>query len=88
MTDEDVEDQFLRRPIGLAFDSAGDLYAVNYEGAGVTRITPDGVESIFTTTSTSPRYIAIRSDPVPEPSALALSAMGVFGLAALRNRKV
>src|SRR5262249_8004268 len=50
----------LNSPGGLAFDSAGNLYAVNY--FTVTRIAPDGTTSIFTDSGLNgPSLIAIWS---------------------------
>jgi len=69
--------------IGLAFDSTGNLYATN--SGGVVKITPNGVVSPFwflpgdDTTS----YIAIAA---PEPSTLALLALGAIGSFSVRRR--
>jgi hypothetical protein len=42
----------LSGPIGLAFDSDGNLYVVNNLTSTITKITPDGTESLFATTAT------------------------------------
>ena len=37
-------------PIGLAFDSAGNLYAANYGANTIEKFTPGGVGSVFANT--------------------------------------
>ena len=51
----------LSGPIGLAFDSDGNLYVVNNLTSTIEQITPDGTESIFATTGFSPAFIAVQN---------------------------
>jgi DNA-binding beta-propeller fold protein YncE len=71
------------RPRGLAFDSAGNLYAT-CSGAGfhsILKFTPDGVGSIFADTGpNTPGYLAI----LPEPSTAFLLVWPVL-LVAIRG---
>ena len=72
----------LNCPIGLAFDSAGDLYAANNTDGTIEKFTPDGHGTVFATGLALPEYIAI--DTTPEPATLSLLAVGALGL--LRRR--
>ena len=46
-------------PVGLAFDSAGNLYAANYDNNTIEKFTPGGVGSLFASTGLSnPRGLA------------------------------
>ncbi len=44
----------LQEPDGLAFNSSGDLFAANFEGTTVTKITPGGVTSTFASGMNNP----------------------------------
>ncbi len=80
---------------GLAFDSAGNLFAsiapapVNYGYNGsIIEITPGGVVSTFASGLDSPEGIAFQGVtlPVPEPSALGLLAVCSIALLVRRRR--
>jgi hypothetical protein len=73
--------------IGLAVDSADDLYAVTANGftAQVQRFTPDGAGSVFASSGLyNPMFIAI----IPEPSTWALFSLGFSALSAFRRSRV
>ena len=70
---------------GLAFDSAGNLFA-SKDGAGhIFEFTPGGVQSTFTTALTYPGNLAF--SPVPEPSFFGLLAIGAAALGFGRARR-
>ena len=46
----------LNGPTGLAFDSAGNLYAANDAGSNILQFTPGGVGSIFASTGLTRPY--------------------------------
>ena len=76
----------VNNPAGLAFDSAGDLFVSGYYGGNnITEITPAGARSTFASGLGDPNGLAFQ--PVPEPSALVLLAVGVTGLL-VRRRKL
>jgi hypothetical protein len=62
---------------GLAFNSAGDLFAAASSGP-IIEITPGGTQSIFASESGIPAQLAFQ--PVPEPSAFALLGIGAAGM--------
>jgi DNA-binding beta-propeller fold protein YncE len=65
----------LNSPQGLAFDSAGNLYAANYGGNTIEKFTPGGVGSVFANTGLSnPTFLAFAT---PEPSTWAMFASGI-----------
>jgi hypothetical protein len=74
-------------PQSLAIDSAGDLFiADNGPGDGnIEEITSTGSDKIFTTDVAIPEGLAFQ--PVPEPSVLALLAMGASAMALRLRRK-
>lgn len=78
---------------GIAFDSAGFLYAANPASNAIEKFTPGGVSSVFADTAdglSSPSFVAIRNDNVPEPSAWAMLGLGLpalLGAARLRRRE-
>src|SRR5580700_2868411 len=43
----------LKYPLGMAFDSAGDLYVVNFSTNTIVKFTPQGVGSVFATNGIS-----------------------------------
>ena len=71
-------------PWGLAFNSAGDLFEADYSGH-IYEFTPGGVQSTFASGLNDP--IGLAFQPVPEPSALGLLAVGVTALL-VRHRKL
>src|SRR5208282_1097228 len=84
----------LIHPEGLAFDSAGDLFASDFgSGSGgigsIYEFTPGGVRSTFASGLAGPETgLAFQGQtlPVPEPSVLGLLAIGVTALLARRRR--
>jgi hypothetical protein len=65
-------------PYGLAFDSAGNLYASNYNDNTIEKFTPGGVGSVFANTGLSnPTFLAFST---PEPSTWAMFAIGIVAL--------
>jgi len=81
----------LSGPNGLAFNSAGDLFVANFTGGSITEFTPGGVQSTFASglASDGPTVLAFQGEslPVPEPSALGLLAVGMFGITLLRRHQ-
>jgi glucose/arabinose dehydrogenase len=75
----------LNGPWGLAFNSAGDLFVGEDSGNSITEITPGGVKSTFASGLGGPIQLAFQ--PVPEPSTLALLAVGMFGITLLRRHQ-
>ena len=77
---------------GIAFDSAGQLYAANPVSNAIEKVTPGGVSSVFADAAdglSNPSFVAIR-DNVPEPSAWAMLGVGLpalLGAARLRRRQ-
>ena len=63
--------------IALAFNGASDLFAADYTGGNIYEFTPGGVQSTFASGG-NPGGLAFQ--PVPEPSALGLLALGVTAL--------
>lgn len=68
------------QPIGLTFDSNGNLYAACFNNREIKQITPAGAISTFATVVGQPRYLV---DAVPEPTGMVL-LLWVFGLARRR----
>jgi hypothetical protein len=73
----------LADPQGLAFDNAGDLF-VAAAGGSIVELTSSG-EKTFSTQVNSPVGLAFA--PVPEPSTLALLAVGASAVAMRLRRK-
>ena len=46
--------QCANAPLGLAFDTAGNLHAANYDGHSIVKFTPGGARSIFASGFTDP----------------------------------
>jgi sugar lactone lactonase YvrE len=70
-------------PNSLAFNNAGNLFVANAAGS-IIEITPGGTESTFATDSSGPTGLAFQ--PVPEPTTLALGAIGMAALLARRRK--
>ena len=70
----------LFEPAGLAINSDDDLFVT--DGDGIIEITPNGTQSLFTSTP----GIHLAFQPVPEPSGLALLAVGTATLVVCRRR--
>ena len=68
----------------LACNSAGDLFVANAGDNDIIEITPVGAQSIFVSGLDDPDGLAFQ--PVPEPSALGLLAVGVTALLVRRRR--
>jgi DNA-binding beta-propeller fold protein YncE len=72
-------------PLALAFDSAGNLFVGEDSSAGnIYVFTPSGFRSVFASGLDYPEGLAFQ--PVPEPSALGLLAVGVLALFVRRHR--
>jgi len=80
----------LSTPYAAAIDSADNLFvSVSISGRtsrGIIKFTPDGVKSLFAS-GLGNQMIGLAFQPVPEPSALGLLAVGVFGIALLRRHR-
>ena len=61
-------------PCALAFNSAGDLFVAETDSGNIIKITSDGTQSTFASGLDEP--IGLAFQPVPEPSALGLLAVG------------
>ena len=68
----------LNKPTGLAFDSAGNLFVADDGSGNLLEFTPGGSPSTVATGLGNATGLAIQGQtlPVPEPSALALLAIG------------
>ena len=67
----------LNFPYGLAFNSAGDLFATSWwNGNNIYEFTPSGVQSTFASGLNGVFGLTFQPEPTPEPSALALLAAG------------
>jgi secreted PhoX family phosphatase len=83
----------LSGPIGLAFDSEGNLYAANHNTSTIEEFTPGGVGSVFASSLSSPTGIVFVSNQepsvsnAPEPSTWALFAISGAALLIARWRK-
>ena len=75
----------LSGPFGLAFNSAGDLFEADSGSGNIYEFTPGGAQSTFASGLSDPTFFAFQ--PVPEPSAFALLAVGVTALFVCRYRK-
>ena len=68
----------LSYPVGLAFNSAGNLFEADYDSGNIYEFTPGDTRSTFASGLDLPAYLAF--EPVPEGSTLALLAVGALGL--------
>ena len=72
-------------PVGVAFDSTGDLYVANFRNNTIVEFGTNGVGSLFADTGLDgPTFIAVE---VPEPSTWALVGVGLSALIVCRRRK-
>jgi DNA-binding beta-propeller fold protein YncE len=78
----------LSAPFGLAFNSAGNLFVADDGSGNIYAFTPDGAQSTFASGLPYPEFIAFQGEtlPVPEPSVMALLAVGVTALLVRRRR--
>jgi hypothetical protein len=74
----------LNYPLGLAFDSSGNLYVANHGDTDILEFNPNGIGSVFASGLGNAVGIAIE---VPEPSSFLLAALGALSLIAFLNRK-
>ena len=51
----------MNNPDGLAFDNVGNLYVADFENGDITKVTPDGTQSIFATGLADPNGLAFDS---------------------------
>lgn len=70
---------------GLAFDSSGNLFVTGGNSGDLIEISPSGTPSIFA--SGKPFVVGVAFQPVPEPSTLALLAVGASAVAFRLRRK-
>lgn len=70
-------------PSGLAADTSGNLYAANFGGYNISRITPAGAVSFFANTDGGPAAMAFAPTlppvVVPEPNSAILAIIGGIG---------
>jgi hypothetical protein len=71
---------------GLAFDASGTLFVADNGTGQISQIAPNGTVSVFASDIPGAAYLAFGPDPVPEPSSVALVALGVFELIGRRRR--
>ena len=71
--------------VGMAFNNAGNLFATGFAFGKIDEYTTDGTQSTFTSAVNGPWGLAFQ--PVPEPSALGLLAVGVTALLVRRCRR-
>jgi hypothetical protein len=82
--------------VALAFDSAGNLYAANFGNNTIEKFTSGGVGTVFASTGLNgPGFPAFTDDngvplllpPAPEPTTLALAAIGSLALLGRNTRR-
>jgi DNA-binding beta-propeller fold protein YncE len=80
----------LNAPIGLAFNTAGNLFVANQGDGTIDEITPGGIKNTFTSGLLFPEYLAFQGVtlPVPEPSAWGLFAAGFAALFICNSRNL
>jgi glucose/arabinose dehydrogenase len=78
----------LNNPLGLAFDSAGDLFEADYGSGNIYEYTPGGAQTTFASGLSNPAGLAFEGEtlPVPEPAALGLLAVGAAAFLVRRHR--
>jgi DNA-binding beta-propeller fold protein YncE len=64
-------------PLGLAFDSSGDLYVAAFNNGTIEKLDSSGNRSTFASGLNGPTFIATQ---VPEPATLLLFGLGVVML--------
>lgn len=68
----------LNNPYGMAFDSQGYLYVASEQSRTIAKFAANGdFVTSWSTGSIAPRFIAFETTTVPEPGALALSAIAI-----------
>lgn len=75
-------------PVGLTADSAGNLFAANFNGYNLSKITPDGSVHFFANTDGGPAAMAFAPTLssvviVPEPNSAILAIIGGIGCTVL-----
>jgi hypothetical protein len=77
----------LNLPIGLAFDSAGNLFEAERGTGSINEFTPDGTRSTFASGLSAPYGLAFQDVtlPVPEPSAFGLLVVGAVAFLVRRR---
>jgi hypothetical protein len=72
-------------PVGIAFDTAGNLFATSTgDSNSIVKIAPDGTGSIYAVGLDVPNFIAMQ--PVPEPACAAF-LIGSYAIIRLRRMK-
>jgi PEP-CTERM motif len=71
-------------PVGLAFNSAGDLFEADVFSGSLNEFTPGGTQNTFASGLNRP--VALAFQPVPEPSVFGLLAVGASALFIHRRR--
>ncbi len=79
----------LNTPVGLAFDTSGNLYAANNGNNTISKFNSSGtfLTSWSTGLASPPRFLAFKPVTVPEPSTYALAAIATSVMAYLARRR-
>ena len=78
----------LANPVGLAFDSSGNLYAANETNRTISKFSSSGTFlTSWSTGSSKPVYLAFKPVTVPEPSTYALATIATGVMAYLARRR-
>ena len=64
----------LAQPVGLAFDSGGDLYAADQFAGRIEKMDSNGNASVFASGMNIPYFIAVQ---IPEPATWSLLTLGI-----------
>jgi DNA-binding beta-propeller fold protein YncE len=74
----------LNGPIGLTFDSAGNLFEADWGSGHIYEFTPGGTRTTFASGLSQPSFLAFQ--PVPEPStALLIGFAAIMGRVCMRR---